>query len=82
MGESALSHTFRHARLAAPTILLFDDLDMLFEARNMDLSQARNSSMLATMLMELDGLEVAAGHHSTRCFVFIVLDASLAQVEW
>lgn len=61
IGEKMLTQVFGHARLGAPTILLFDDLDMLFETREQDSAQAHASSLMTTMLTELDGLEVSTG---------------------
>lgn len=65
-GEALLRRTFQKARLAAPSILFFDEADAIAPKRG---SHDGNSSgnitigerLLSTLLTEMDGLELATG---------------------
>ncbi|XP_038994206.1 cell division control protein 48 homolog B-like [Hibiscus syriacus] len=62
-GESLLRNTFRRARLAAPSIIFFDEADVVAAKRG---GSSKNSSvvgerLLSTLLTEMDGLEQANG---------------------
>ncbi|KAI5352832.1 hypothetical protein L3X38_005724 [Prunus dulcis] len=62
-GEALLRNTFRRARLAAPSIILFDEADVVGAKRG---GSSSNSStvgerLLSTLLTEMDGLEEAKG---------------------
>ncbi|KAL4320143.1 hypothetical protein GQ457_18G024500 [Hibiscus cannabinus] len=62
-GESLLRNTFRRARLAAPSIIFFDEADVVAAKRG---GSSRNGSavgerLLSTLLTEMDGLEQANG---------------------
>ncbi|KAK8699693.1 hypothetical protein V6N13_115776 [Hibiscus sabdariffa] len=62
-GEALLRNTFRRARLAAPSIIFFDEADVVAAKRG---GSSRNSSavgerLLSTLLTEMDGLEQANG---------------------
>ncbi|XP_054823150.1 cell division control protein 48 homolog B-like [Prosopis cineraria] len=62
-GEALLRNTFQRARLAAPSIIFFDEADVVAAKRG-DFSS--NSStvgerLLSTLLTEMDGLEEATG---------------------
>ncbi|XP_020590596.1 cell division control protein 48 homolog B isoform X2 [Phalaenopsis equestris] len=65
-GEALLRRTFLKARLAAPSILFFDEADAIAPKRG---SHDGNSSgnvtigerLLSTLLTEMDGLELATG---------------------
>ncbi|XP_048501855.1 cell division control protein 48 homolog B isoform X2 [Beta vulgaris subsp. vulgaris] len=62
-GEALLRNTFRRARLAAPSILFFDEADVIAARRGG--SSSGNTSvgerLLSTLLTEMDGLELAKG---------------------
>ncbi|KAK7273349.1 hypothetical protein RIF29_14398 [Crotalaria pallida] len=62
-GEALLRNTFQRARLAAPSIIFFDEADVVAGKRG---DSSSNSSMvgerlLSTLLTEIDGLEEAKG---------------------
>ncbi|KAK9935012.1 hypothetical protein M0R45_022129 [Rubus argutus] len=62
-GEALLRNTFRRARLAAPSIIFFDEADVVAAKRG---GSSSNSStvgerLLSTLLTEMDGLEEAKG---------------------
>ncbi|KAH1131961.1 hypothetical protein J1N35_003339 [Gossypium stocksii] len=62
-GEALLRNTFRRARLAAPSIIFFDEADVVAAKRG---GSSRNSTtvgerLLSTLLTEIDGLEQAKG---------------------
>lgn len=62
-GEALLRNTFQRARLAAPSIIFFDEADVVAAKRG---GSSSNSSsvgerLLSTMLTEMDGLEQAKG---------------------
>ncbi|XP_039054765.1 cell division control protein 48 homolog B-like [Hibiscus syriacus] len=62
-GESLLRNTFLRARLAAPSIIFFDEADVVAAKRS---GSSKNSSVvgerfLSTLLTEMDGLEEANG---------------------
>ncbi|KAL6285657.1 hypothetical protein ACE6H2_010047 [Prunus campanulata] len=62
-GEALLRNTFRIARLAAPSIIFFDEVDVVGNKRGD--SSSNNStvgeSILSTLLTEMDGLVQAKG---------------------
>ncbi|XP_062111417.1 cell division control protein 48 homolog B isoform X1 [Humulus lupulus] len=62
-GEALLRNTFRRARLAAPSIIFFDEADVVAGKRGV--SSSSNSTvgerLLSTLLTEMDGLEEAKG---------------------
>ncbi|CAI9756156.1 unnamed protein product [Fraxinus pennsylvanica] len=62
-GEALLRDTFRRARLAAPSIIFFDDADSIGAKRGG--SSSGNSrvgdKILSTLLTEMDGLEESKG---------------------
>ncbi|XP_065868118.1 cell division control protein 48 homolog B [Euphorbia lathyris] len=62
-GEALLRNTFQRARLAAPSIIFFDEADVVAAKRG---GSSSNSStvgerLLSTLLTEMDGLEQAKG---------------------
>ncbi|KAI9124780.1 hypothetical protein K1719_004107 [Acacia pycnantha] len=62
-GEALLRNTFHRARLAAPSIIFFDEADVVAAKRG---DSSSNSStvgerLLSTLLTEMDGLEEATG---------------------
>ncbi|XP_010932341.1 cell division control protein 48 homolog B isoform X2 [Elaeis guineensis] len=65
-GEALLRRTFQKARLAAPSVIFFDEADAIAPKRS---GHAGNSSgnitvgerLLSTLLTEMDGLELATG---------------------
>ncbi|KNA03964.1 hypothetical protein SOVF_204140 [Spinacia oleracea] len=62
-GEALLRNTFQRARLAAPSILFFDEADVI-AARRAGSSSGNISvgeRLLSTLLTEMDGLELAKG---------------------
>lgn len=60
--EKGVRETFRKARLAAPCILFFDEIDALVPARGAGGSDAHVSErVLAQFLAELDGIEELKG---------------------
>ncbi|KAK8508052.1 hypothetical protein V6N11_073557 [Hibiscus sabdariffa] len=62
-GESLLRNTFRRARLAAPSIIFFDEADVVAAKRggSSSNSSAVGERLLSTLLTEMDGLEQANG---------------------
>ncbi|KAH9602640.1 hypothetical protein KSS87_005125 [Heliosperma pusillum] len=62
-GEALLRHTFRRARLAAPSILFFDEADVIAGRRGGNASGniSVGERLLSTLLTEMDGLEQAKG---------------------
>lgn len=67
-GEALLRETFQRARLAAPSIIFFDEADAIAAKRNG--REEENSSgsgaavgekLLSTLLTEIDGLEITKG---------------------
>ncbi|CAN6442900.1 unnamed protein product [Victoria cruziana] len=64
-GEALLRRTFQRARLAAPSIIFFDEADAVASKRG-DGGNSRSQStvgerLLSTLLTEMDGLESATG---------------------
>ncbi|KAL5725575.1 Cell division control protein 48 B [Ranunculus cassubicifolius] len=62
-GESLLRRTFQRARLAAPSIIFFDEADVIASKRG-EGSRSHNTvgeRLLSTLLTEMDGLEQAKG---------------------
>nr|VDD38356.1 unnamed protein product [Brassica oleracea] len=65
-GEALLRNTFQRARLAAPSIIFFDEADVVACKRFCEEGSSSNSStvgerLLSTLLTEMDGLEEAKG---------------------
>ncbi|CAL5389796.1 unnamed protein product [Camellia sinensis] len=62
-GEALLHNTFRRARLAAPSIIFFDEADVVAAKRGGKSSSniAVGEWLLSTLLTEMDGLEQAKG---------------------
>ncbi|XP_057461918.1 cell division control protein 48 homolog B-like [Actinidia eriantha] len=62
-GESLLRNTFRRAQLAAPSIIFFDEADVVAAKRGGKSSGniAVGERLLSTLLTEMDGLEQAKG---------------------
>ncbi|GFZ10920.1 cell division cycle 48B [Actinidia rufa] len=62
-GESLLHNTFRRARLAAPSIIFFDEADVIAAKRGGKSSGniAVGERLLSTLLTKMDGLEQAKG---------------------
>ncbi|KAH6807248.1 cell division cycle 48B [Perilla frutescens var. frutescens] len=62
-GESLLRNTFRKARLAAPSIIFFDEADVVAAKRggSSNGSTTVGERLLSTLLTEMDGLEQAKG---------------------
>ncbi|XP_010523496.1 PREDICTED: cell division control protein 48 homolog B isoform X2 [Tarenaya hassleriana] len=62
-GEALLRNTFRRARLASPSIILFDEADVVAGKRGKSSSNSSTvgERLLSTLLTEMDGLEEAKG---------------------
>ncbi|XP_057736841.1 cell division control protein 48 homolog B isoform X1 [Arachis stenosperma] len=62
-GEALLRNTFQRARLAAPSILFFDEADVVATKRGDSSSNSATvgERLLSTLLTEIDGLEEAKG---------------------
>ncbi|KAL7096839.1 hypothetical protein ACP275_10G105400 [Erythranthe tilingii] len=62
-GEALLRNTFRKARLAAPSIIFFDEADVVAAKRggSANGSTTVGERLLSTLLTEMDGLEQAKG---------------------
>ncbi|CAL5389582.1 unnamed protein product [Camellia sinensis] len=62
-GEALLHNTFRRARLAAPSIIFFDEADVVAAKRGGKSSSniAVGERLLSTLLTEMDGLELTKG---------------------
>ncbi|KAI5678885.1 hypothetical protein M9H77_09835 [Catharanthus roseus] len=62
-GEALLRNTFRRARLAAPSIIFFDEADVVAAKRGGSSSGSSivGERLLSTLLTEMDGLEQADG---------------------
>ncbi|XAR65291.1 hypothetical protein NMG60_11009358 [Bertholletia excelsa] len=62
-GEALLRNTFRRARLAAPSVIFFDEADVVAVKRGGKSSSnvAVGERLLSTLLTEMDGLEQAKG---------------------
>ncbi|XP_020096663.1 cell division control protein 48 homolog B [Ananas comosus] len=64
-GEALLRATFQKARLAAPSIIFFDEADAIAPQRASDGQTTGNAivgeRLLSTLLTEMDGLEQATG---------------------
>uniref|UniRef100_A0A6M2E6J3 AAA+ ATPase domain-containing protein n=1 Tax=Populus davidiana TaxID=266767 RepID=A0A6M2E6J3_9ROSI len=62
-GEALLRHTFQRARLAAPSIIFFDEADVVAAKRGGTSSNSTTvgERLLSTLLTEMDGLEQAKG---------------------
>ena len=68
-GESMLRDAFKRARMAAPSIIFIDELDMLVGARSSSSSSSDDTSsrLLSTFLNEMDGLDI-----STTTYVLVL----------
>ncbi|CAF2090534.1 unnamed protein product [Brassica napus] len=64
-GEALLRNMFQRARLAAPSIIFFDEADVVACKRGEEGSSSNSSTvgerLLSTLLTEMDGLEEAKG---------------------
>ncbi|XP_015895161.1 cell division control protein 48 homolog B isoform X1 [Ziziphus jujuba] len=62
-GEALLRNTFHRARLAAPSIVFFDEVDVVAtkRGRNSSSNVTVEERLLTTLLTEMDGLEEAKG---------------------
>ncbi|XP_011018380.1 PREDICTED: cell division control protein 48 homolog B isoform X1 [Populus euphratica] len=62
-GEALLRHTFQRARLAAPSIIFFDEADVVAAKRGGTSSNSTTvgERLLSTLLTEMDGLEQSKG---------------------
>ncbi|XP_050220376.1 cell division control protein 48 homolog B-like [Mercurialis annua] len=62
-GEALLRNIFQKARLAAPSIIFFDEVDIVAAKRGGDSSNSSTvgERLLYTLLTEMDGLEEAKG---------------------
>lgn len=62
-GEALLRNTFRRARLVAPSIIFFDEADVVAAKRGTGSSGSTTvgERLLSTLLTEMDGLEEAKG---------------------
>ncbi|KAL6582999.1 Cell division control protein 48 B [Orobanche minor] len=62
-GEALLRNTFRRARLVAPSIIFFDEVDVIAAKRGSGSSGSSTvgERLLSTLLTEMDGLEEAKG---------------------
>ncbi|KAL2320053.1 hypothetical protein Fmac_029022 [Flemingia macrophylla] len=62
-GEALLRKTFQRARLAAPSIIFFDEADVVAAKRGDSSSNSDTvgERLLSTLLTEIDGLEEATG---------------------
>lgn len=62
-GEVLLRNTFQRARLAAPSIIFFDEADVVAAKRGGSSSNSTSvgERLLSTLLTEMDGLEQAKG---------------------
>ncbi|XP_024987324.1 cell division control protein 48 homolog B isoform X3 [Cynara cardunculus var. scolymus] len=63
-GEALLRNTFRRARLVAPSIIFFDEADVIAAKRRGSGSSGSTTvgeRLLSTLLTEMDGLEEAKG---------------------
>ncbi|CAH9072402.1 unnamed protein product [Cuscuta epithymum] len=62
-GEALLRNTFRRARLAAPSIIFFDEADVIAAKRGGSSSGSSlvGERLLSTLLTEMDGLEQMKG---------------------
>ncbi|KAL4586753.1 hypothetical protein LXL04_011397 [Taraxacum kok-saghyz] len=62
-GEALLRNTFRRARLVAPSIIFFDEADVIAAKRGTGSSGSTTvgERLLSTLLTEMDGLEEAKG---------------------
>ena len=55
--EKAIREVFRKARLAAPSIIFFDEIDSLIPVRGMSSDSNVTERVISQLLTELDGLE-------------------------
>lgn len=59
VAEKAIHDIFMKAKLASPCIIFIDEVDAVISTRNQN--QNSNASLLATLLVEMDGLENLGG---------------------
>ncbi|KAL6536971.1 Cell division control protein 48 B [Orobanche minor] len=66
-GEALLRNTFRRARLVAPSIIFFDEADVIAAKRGSGSSGSSTvgERLLSTLLTEMDGLEEAKANSCT-----------------
>ena len=59
--ERAIRELFRRARLAAPAIIFFDEIDAIANARSTSSNSNVSDRVIATLLIEMDGIEKLKG---------------------
>lgn len=59
--ERAIREVFRRARVAAPSIVFFDEIDAISGVRSMEASHGSSDRIVASLLTEMDGID-ATGH--------------------
>lgn len=55
--EKAVRETFRKARMAAPCIIFFDEIDAIASVRGMHIGSQVTEQVISQLLTEMDGLE-------------------------
>ncbi|XP_038060007.1 cell division control protein 48 homolog B-like [Patiria miniata] len=58
--EKIIAEVFRKARLTAPSIVFLDELDSLIGGRGMEKGRGLSERLLSCLLVEMDGIGVAA----------------------
>jgi transitional endoplasmic reticulum ATPase len=58
--EKALKEVFRKARVSAPTVVFFDEIDSIGTSRGEDCGNSASSRVLSQLLQEMDGIAAAA----------------------
>jgi SpoVK/Ycf46/Vps4 family AAA+-type ATPase len=58
--EKALKEVFRKARVSAPTVVFFDEIDSIGTSRGEDSGNSASSRVLSQLLQEMDGIAAAA----------------------
>lgn len=53
--------------MGAPTLILLDDVDTMFDKRVGQAQGTPNASLIATLLLELDGLQLVTGIDPAIC---------------
>lgn len=56
-----MQQAFHRARLAAPSMMIIDDIDAVFGARRQETDSKMAATLLSVLLTELDGLYSAKG---------------------
>lgn len=56
-----LQHAFQQGRAASPSVIIIDDIDVMFGDRNSLLESASARTLLSVLLMEMDGLLATSG---------------------